>query len=128
VYGHKFLEDVHEDSIRFLSQNRRFLCNRPNRPLKASGHPIVSRSFRRSSCPYDRATPSGRWVKLFRVRVEIGFHVQTRIGKQQPSGRKGNTIRTLFRFLGRFLHTSQCFYHNSLLEYRIETKLVSLES
>jgi hypothetical protein len=45
-----------------------------------------------------------------------------------PSGRKGNTIPTLFRFPGGFLHMSQCFYHNSLLEYRIETKLVSLES
>jgi hypothetical protein len=65
---------------------------------------------------------------LVRVRVQIGFHVQTQIGKQQPSGRKGNTVLMVFRFLGRFLHTSQCFYHNSLLKYRIETKLVSLKS
>jgi hypothetical protein len=42
-------------------------------------------------------------------------------------GRKGNTVRTLFRFPGSFLHTSQCFYHSSLLEYWIETKLVPLE-
>jgi len=53
---------------------------------------------------------------LFRIQVEIGFYVQTRIGKQQPLGRKGNT------------GTSQCFYHNILLKYWIETKLVSLES
>jgi hypothetical protein len=49
--------------------------------------------------------PSGRRgytvQTQFRVRAEIRFHVQTRIGKQQPSGRKGNTIRLLFRFPGR---------------------------
>jgi hypothetical protein len=28
VSGHKLLEDVHEDSIQFPSQNSRFLCNR----------------------------------------------------------------------------------------------------
>jgi hypothetical protein len=38
---HKFLEDVHEDS----KSASRFLCNRPDRPLKASGCPAVSRSF-----------------------------------------------------------------------------------
>jgi hypothetical protein len=32
VTGHKFLEDVHEDSIQFLSQINRFLYNRPNGP------------------------------------------------------------------------------------------------
>jgi hypothetical protein len=45
VYRHKFLEDVHEDSMQFPSQNNRFLCNRPDGPLKASGSPVVSRSF-----------------------------------------------------------------------------------
>jgi hypothetical protein len=46
VTDHKFLEDVHEDSMQFPSQNSRFLCNRLNGPLKASGRPTVSRSFR----------------------------------------------------------------------------------
>jgi hypothetical protein len=45
VIDHKFLEDVHEDSMLFPSQNSRLLCNRPNGPLKASGRPAVSRSF-----------------------------------------------------------------------------------
>jgi hypothetical protein len=43
--GHKFLEDVHEDSMQFPIQNSRFLCNRPEGPLKASGRLAVSRSF-----------------------------------------------------------------------------------
>jgi hypothetical protein len=45
VTGHKFLEDVHEDSILFLSQINWLLCNHPDGPLKASGLPAVSRSF-----------------------------------------------------------------------------------
>jgi hypothetical protein len=43
--GHKVLEDVHEDSMQFPNQNSRFLYNCPDRPLKASGRPSVSRSF-----------------------------------------------------------------------------------
>jgi hypothetical protein len=45
VTGHKFLEDVHEDSMQFPSQINRFLCSRPDEPLKASRRPVVSRSF-----------------------------------------------------------------------------------
>lgn len=47
---------------------------------------------------------------------------------RETFGRTSKTVRTHFRLSRRFLLTSQCFYHNSLLEYRIETKLVSLES
>jgi hypothetical protein len=43
--GHKFLEDVREDSVQFSSQNSGFLCNHPDGPLKASGCPAFSRSF-----------------------------------------------------------------------------------
>jgi hypothetical protein len=39
VTGHKFLEDVHEDSMQFPSQINHFLCNRPDGPLKASRCP-----------------------------------------------------------------------------------------
>jgi hypothetical protein len=39
------LEDVHENSMQFPSQNNRFLCNRPDGPLRASRRPVVSRSF-----------------------------------------------------------------------------------
>jgi hypothetical protein len=45
VTSHKFIEDVHEDSMQFPSQINWFLCNRPDRPLKASERPTVSRSF-----------------------------------------------------------------------------------
>jgi hypothetical protein len=45
VTDHKFLEDVHEDSMQFSSQNSRFLCNHSDWFLKASGRPSVSRSF-----------------------------------------------------------------------------------
>jgi hypothetical protein len=45
VTGHKFLENVHENSMQFSSQINRFLCNRPDGPLKASRGPAVSRSF-----------------------------------------------------------------------------------
>jgi hypothetical protein len=60
VTEHKFLEDVHEDSMQFPSQNSRFLYNRPEGPLKASGRPAVSRSFTFEEHPDVRATPSKR--------------------------------------------------------------------
>jgi hypothetical protein len=46
VTGHKFLEDVHEDSMNFSTQTNRFLCNSPDGPLKALGRPSVSRNFK----------------------------------------------------------------------------------
>jgi len=39
---HKLLEDVYEDSLQIPSQINRFLCNRPDEPLKASGRSAVS--------------------------------------------------------------------------------------
>jgi len=45
VSGHKFLEDVHEDSMQFSSQINQFLCNHRNSPLNRSRRPTVSRSF-----------------------------------------------------------------------------------
>jgi hypothetical protein len=44
VTDHKFLEDVYEDSLQIPRQKNQFLCNRPDEPLKATGHPVVSRS------------------------------------------------------------------------------------
>jgi hypothetical protein len=37
VTDHKHLEDIHEESLQISRQNNRFLCNRPDGPLKASG-------------------------------------------------------------------------------------------
>jgi hypothetical protein len=45
VTDHKFLEDVHEDSMLFPRQINQFLCNRPDELFKASGRPAMSRSF-----------------------------------------------------------------------------------
>jgi len=62
VTGHKFLEDVHEDSMQFPCQNNRFLCNCLDRPLKASGRPSVSRSFSFVAVwTLGQATPSLTW-------------------------------------------------------------------
>jgi hypothetical protein len=43
--GHKVLENVHKDFMQFSNKNSPFLCNRPDKTLKASGRPSVSRSF-----------------------------------------------------------------------------------
>jgi hypothetical protein len=45
VTDHKFVEDVHEDSLQIPRQKNQFLCNLLDKPLKASGRPAVSRSF-----------------------------------------------------------------------------------
>jgi hypothetical protein len=45
VTDHKFLEDFREDSMQIPSQNSQSLYNRTDEPLKASGCPVVSRSF-----------------------------------------------------------------------------------
>jgi hypothetical protein len=45
VTDHKFLENVHEDSLQIPRQKKPFLCNCLDEPLKASGRPTVSISF-----------------------------------------------------------------------------------
>jgi hypothetical protein len=45
VTDRKLLEDVHEESLQIPSKINRFLCNCPDKPLKASGHPAVSSSL-----------------------------------------------------------------------------------
>jgi hypothetical protein len=45
VTDHKFLEDVHEDSLQIPRQKNRFLCNCLDESLKESRCPVVSRSF-----------------------------------------------------------------------------------
>jgi hypothetical protein len=42
VTDHKLLEDVHEDFLQNPSQINRFLCNRPDEPLKAFERLVVS--------------------------------------------------------------------------------------
>jgi hypothetical protein len=59
--------------MQFSSQNNRFVCNRPDEPLKASapGRPAVSRSFSVEERPDFRATPSGRKVNQYSTRSWI---------------------------------------------------------
>jgi hypothetical protein len=45
VTDHKLLEDVHKEFLQNPSQINRFLLNRPDNPLKASGRPSVSSNF-----------------------------------------------------------------------------------
>jgi hypothetical protein len=45
VTDHKHLEDIHEESLQVPRQINRFLFNRPDVPLKASGRPSVSSSL-----------------------------------------------------------------------------------
>jgi hypothetical protein len=46
VTDYKFLQDVHKDSLHIPRQKNRFLCNRPDEPLKASKRPAVSSRLR----------------------------------------------------------------------------------
>jgi hypothetical protein len=94
VTDHKFLEDVDKDSMQFPSQNSRFLCNRPDGPLKVSVHPSGSRSFsiednRTSEQHYqdDRSSFSNFYTELdFSNRYCLGSFCKT-------SRRRGNTSR-----------------------------------
>jgi hypothetical protein len=82
---HKFLEDVHEDSMQFPSQNSQFLCNRPDGPLKASRCPAVSRSF---------SVTAVRMIKLHRPDARSSYS-------------EFNTELDFRRhYLGRFCQTS----------------------
>jgi len=91
VTDHKFIEDVHEDSMQFPSQNSRFLCNHPDGPLKASGCPAVSRSFNvedvrtsKQHRPDARSNFSNFYMKLdFSSRHYLWSFCKT-------SGRRGN--------------------------------------
>jgi hypothetical protein len=92
VTNHKFLEDIHEDSLQISRQKNRFLCNLPNEPLKAFGRPAVSRSFSvedvRTSeqhCLDARSSLSNFYMELdFSSRHCLGSFCMT-------SGRRGNT-------------------------------------
>jgi len=91
VTDHKFLEDVHEDSMQFPSQNSRFLCNHPDWPLKASRRPVVSRNFNVEDVrtseqhrPNTRSSFSNFYMELDFSRHCLGSLCKT-------FGRRGNT-------------------------------------
>jgi hypothetical protein len=80
--------------MQFLSQNSRFLCNCPDRPLKVSGCPTMSRSFSvedvRTSgqhCPDARSSFSNFYLELdFMFRHGSGNSNRSD-GRATPSGR-----------------------------------------
>jgi hypothetical protein len=111
--GHKFLEDVHEDSMQFPSPINWILCNRPNGPLKASRCPTVSRSFSVEDVrTLGQATPSSTrsWISVdtvWEVSARRPDDVATRPDLPSVSEyfefplrmRKGVTVKTV-RTLG----------------------------
>jgi hypothetical protein len=151
--------------MQFPCQNNRFLCNRPDEPLKASRRPAVSRSFSvedvwTSEQHSLEARPSFSkfYTKLdFRSRHYLGSFCKSsgrypafqnipgflfECGNElwrRLSGR-GPCYGSFQRYFGKavaidhldarssHLDTLQYFDHNFLLKYRIEMKLVSLES
>jgi hypothetical protein len=130
--GHKFLEDVHEDSIQFPSQNIRFLCNRPSGPLKESGCPVVSRSFSVATIwktklhrPDARSSYSKFDTKLYFRRRYLGRFYQTfrqcgntsecyPVFQNSPTllDRLKGVIALTVRTLGQAIRTLSCFGKN----------------
>jgi hypothetical protein len=78
--------------MQFSSKNNWFLCNSPDGPSKASGRPIVSRSFsvedvRRS----EQHRPDAR-SSFSNFYTELDFSNRHCLGSFcKPSGRRGNT-------------------------------------
>jgi hypothetical protein len=94
VYGHKFLKDVHEDFMLFLSQNSQFLSNRLEEPLKASGRPSVSRSFNVEDVQtLEQHHQDGRSsFSIFYTELDFNRHYLGSFCK--TFGRHGNTERS----------------------------------
>jgi hypothetical protein len=121
VTDHKFLEDVHEDSLQILRQKNQFLCNRPNEPLKTSGCPAVSRSFSVEDVrmseqhrPDARSSFSNFYTELdFSSRHYLGIFCKT-------SGRRGNTSRRCpaFQNIPNFLSNAEMSYSEDRLDAR----------
>jgi len=77
--------------MQFPSQNSWFLCNRPNRPLKASGCLAVSRSFSVEDVrTLDQHRPDARSsFPNFYTELDFSRHCLGSLCK--TSGRRGNT-------------------------------------
>jgi hypothetical protein len=93
VIDHKFLEDVNEDSMQFLSQINRFLCNHPNGPLKASECPTVSRSFSVEDVRTTEQHHPNTRSSYFKFYTELDFTRHCLGSFYKTSGRHGNTSR-----------------------------------
>jgi hypothetical protein len=109
VIGHKFLEDVHEDSMQFPSQINRFLCNCPDGPLKASKRPAVSRSFSIEDVRMSEEHHPDARSSLSNFYTELGFSRHYLGSFCKMSGRRGNKsgCYPAFHNISRFLYGSE---------------------
>jgi hypothetical protein len=91
VTDHKFLEDVHEDSMQFPSQNSRFLYNHLDGHLKASGRPAVSRSFSVEDVLTSEQYRLDARSSFSNFYTELDFSQHCLGSLCKTSGRRGNT-------------------------------------
>jgi hypothetical protein len=91
VIGHKFLEDAHKDSMYFPSQINRFLCNRLDGPLKASGHPAMSRSFNIEDAQTSEQHCQDARLSYSKFYIELDFNRHCLGSFYKTSGRLGST-------------------------------------
>jgi hypothetical protein len=89
VTDHKLLEDVHEESLQIPSQINRFLCNRPDEPLKGPEAPQCPADYVEDVRTTEQHRPEARSIN---IQHEVGFKKSTLLGSfYKPSGRRGNT-------------------------------------
>jgi hypothetical protein len=141
VTSHKFLEDVHEDSMQIQSQINRFLCNSLEGPLKAFGRPSVSKSFSvedvRTSeqhCPDARSSFSNFYTELDFSRYYLGsfYKMSERCGNISSIPeyfefplrmQKGVTVKTV-HMLGQDVGTWSYYGKNHAILERRSQKTV----
>lgn len=94
VTDHKFLEDVHEDSLQIPRQKNRFLCNHSDESLKASGCPAVSRSFKGEDVRTSEQHCSDARSSFSNFYMELDFSSRHCLWSScKTSGLRGNTSR-----------------------------------
>jgi hypothetical protein len=94
VTDHKFLEDVHEDSMQFPSQNSQFLCNRLDEPLKASGSLAVSKSFSVEDVRTSELHRLDARSSFYSFYTELDFMFRHGSGdRNRPDGRATPSVR-----------------------------------
>jgi hypothetical protein len=93
VTDHKFLEDIHEDSLQISRQKNRFLCNRPDEPLKAFKRPAVSRRFRVEDVWMSEQHRSDARSSFYNFYTELDFNSRHCLGSFcKTFGWRGNTF------------------------------------
>jgi hypothetical protein len=78
--------------MQFWSQNSRFLCNRPDEPLKAAERPVVSRSFSVEDVRTSGQHRSDARSSFSNFYTELDFSRHCLESFCKKSGRRGNTF------------------------------------